>query len=109
MRELLQSYSWGLLLEGMPPGRDFHEQLLQMERKAFLAGFHKALLFGAGPCPVCKKCPADGRCLHPKQARPSMEGSGIDVYATARNAGIDLKPVTEPDQYVKYLGLLLME
>jgi hypothetical protein len=37
-----------------------------------------------------------------------MEGSGIDVYATARNAGIRLEPVTEKGQYVKYIGLVLL-
>ncbi|MDQ7783853.1 MAG: DUF2284 domain-containing protein [Desulfomonilaceae bacterium] len=108
-KQMLESYTWSLLLEGSPPGREFHAGLLQLERKAFLAGFHKALAFGAGPCPVCKSCPEDGTCRRPDQARPSMEGSGIDVYTTARTAGIPLEPVTEKDQYVKYIGLLLLE
>jgi predicted metal-binding protein len=108
-REMLDSYTWTLVLEGMPPGYDFHEKLLQLEKKAFLTGFHKAFVLGAGPCPVCSKCPEDGNCRHPDKARPSMEGSGIDVYETARNAGIPLKPVTERGQYVKYIGLLLLE
>ncbi len=108
-REMLESYSWSLLLEGSPPGREFHTKLLQLERKAFLAGFHKAFVFGAGPCPVCQACPEDGNCRQPDQARPSMEGSGIDVYTTARNAGIRLDPVKKKDQYVKYIGLLLLE
>jgi hypothetical protein len=38
-----------------------------------------------------------------------MEGSGIDVYTTARKAGIRLEPVTDKDQYVKYIGLVLLE
>ncbi len=108
-REMLDSYTWTLVLEGMPPGYDFHEKLLQLEKKAFLTGFHKAFVLGAGPCPVCSKCPEHGNCRHPDKARPSMEGSGIDVYETARNAGIPLKPVTERGQYVKYIGLLLLE
>jgi len=108
-KEMLESYTWSLLLEGSPPGREFHGKLLQLERKAFLAGFHKAFAFGAGPCPVCRACPEDGTCRRPDQARPSMEGSGIDVYTTARNAGIRLAPVTDKDQYVKYIGLLLLE
>jgi len=108
-KEMLESYTWTLLLEGMPPGRDFHKKLLQLEKMAFLAGFHKAFVLGAGHCPVCTKCPEDGNCHHPDQARPSMEGSGIDVYGTVRSAGISLKPVTGKDQYVKYIGLLLLE
>jgi predicted metal-binding protein/cyclopropane fatty-acyl-phospholipid synthase-like methyltransferase len=109
MKEMLESYAWCLLVEGAPPGREFHASLLQLERKAFLTGFHKALAFGAGPCPVCQACPEDGTCRRPDQARPSMEGSGIDVYTTARNAGIRLEPVTDKDRYVKYIGLLLLE
>ena len=108
-KEMLESYTWALLLEGTPPGRDFHRKLLQMEKKAFLAGFHKAFVMGAGPCPVCNRCPEDRQCRYPDQARPSLEGSGIDVYSTARNAGIDLKPVTHKGHYVKYIGLLLLE
>ncbi len=108
-KEMLESYAWALLLEGTPPGRDFHGKLLKLETRAFLEGFHKAFVFGAGPCPVCRICPEDGNCSHPDQARPSMEGSGIDVYSTARNAGIRLTPVTDRGQYVKYIGLLLLE
>jgi predicted metal-binding protein len=109
MKEMLESYRWSLIVEGTPPGRDFHAKLLNLEKRAFLAGFHKALVLGAGPCPVCSTCSQDANCRHPDQARPSMEGSGIDVYTTARNAGIRLNPVTEKDRYVKYIGLLLLE
>lgn len=108
-RELLDSYSWALLVEGMPPGRDFHRKLLALEKRAFLNGFHKAFVLGAGHCPVCDSCSEDGGCRFPDLARPSMEGSGIDVYATANLASIPLQPVQEKMQYVKYLGLLLLE
>ncbi len=107
-REMLDSYTRTLLVEGVPPGKRFHENLLALERHAFSAGYHKAFVFGAGPCPVCDSCPEDGGCRRPESARPSMEGAGIDVYETARNAGISLKPVTEENQYVKFLGLLLI-
>ncbi len=108
-REFLDSYKICLLLEGSPPGKDFHNRLLEMERKAFLAGFHKAFVFGAGPCSVCPTCSTDEMCRFPEKARPSMEGSGIDVYGTAHAAGIIVQPVTSPNDYVKYFGLLLLE
>jgi hypothetical protein len=38
-----------------------------------------------------------------------MEGSGIDVYETAKKVGINLKPVTESKMYVKYIGLLMLK
>ncbi|MFH0728418.1 MAG: DUF2284 domain-containing protein [Pseudomonadota bacterium] len=106
---MLGAYKTALLVEGEPPGKAFHDQLLLLEKRAFLSGFHKAFVFGAGPCPVCADCPADGACRHPDLARPSMEGSGIDVFETARHAGLRLAPLTQKGQYVKYLGLLLME
>ncbi len=108
-KEMLQSYNHAIILENMPPGKHFHSLLLRLEKEAFLAGHPKAFVLGAGPCPVCDECSEDGKCRFPEKARPSMEGSGIDVYATSANAGINLKPVKEKGQYVKYIGLLLLE
>lgn len=108
-RKMLDGYRSALLVEGAPPGREFHQRLLRLEKKAFLAGFHKAFVFGAGPCPVCETCPSDGSCRHSDLARPAMEGSGIDVFETARNAGIPLKPVQQKGHYIKYIGLLLLK
>ena len=108
-REILGQYTRCILLEDVPPGKRFHERLLALERKAFLSGFYKALAFGAGPCPVCTDCPDDGICRKPEQSRPSMEGAGMDVYTTVRNAGMSLQPVKGRNDYVKYFGLLLLE
>ncbi len=108
MAKILAEYRWALLVVSTPPGRQFHDQLLTLEKRAFLAGLHKALAFGAGPCPVCVSCPEGGLCRHPDMARPSMEGSGIDVYETAREAGIHLQPVTNPERFVKYVGMVLL-
>ncbi len=107
-REMIDAYSWGVLVEGMPPGRDFHAKLLALERRAFLSGYHRAFAFTAGHCPVCDECPEEGICRFPDKCRPSMEGSGIDVYETAARAGITLRPVQKKMQYVKYIGLLLL-
>ena len=109
MRQILDSYTAAFLVKGAPPGKAFHTALLALERKAFLDGYHKALVFGAGPCTVCTECPADGQCRFPNLARPSMEGSGIDVYDTAVKAGLHLTPVQEKGQYITYIGLLLVE
>lgn len=106
---LLASYAYGLVLEGTPPGRDFSEKLLTLEKMAFLNGFHKAFALGAGHCPFCDPCPGIGECRMPEKSRPSMEGSGIDVFETAKNAGISLMPVNEKNGYVKYIGLLLLK
>jgi len=108
-QRLLKSYRWALLLEGTPPGRSFHQRLLRLEKRAFLSGLHKAFVMGAGPCTVCDICPGEGACNRSDLARPSMEASGIDVYQTAKAACLVLNPVQKKGQYVKYIGLLLLE
>ncbi|WP_022669285.1 DUF2284 domain-containing protein [Desulfospira joergensenii] len=108
-RALLDAYTYGFLVRGEPPGNEFHRILLRLEKQAFLEGYHKVFSFGAGPCPVCPQCPEDGLCRNPALARPSMEGSGIDVFATADRAGLQIKPVREKGQYVTYIGLVLVE
>jgi predicted metal-binding protein/predicted O-methyltransferase YrrM len=108
-RRILKGYSFALLLEGEPPTGDFQHLVLAAEREAFVAGLHKTLAFWAGPCSQCPACVTDGRCRNRKECRPSMEGSGIDVFETARRAGIPLATLTDRDGYVKYFGLLLVE
>lgn len=108
-RELLKSYTKCLLVESTPPGAQFHKKLLALERAAFLQGKHKALVFGAGPCTLCPDCDTTKPCAQPGKARPSMEACGIDVYETMKNAGLELSPRTEKNQYVKYIGMLLID
>jgi predicted metal-binding protein/ubiquinone/menaquinone biosynthesis C-methylase UbiE len=109
MRDLVSGYRYALLVQGSPPSGQFHENLLALERSLFLQGHYDALAFGAGPCPVCPSCPQDRRCRFPKKARPSLEACGVDVYETARRAGLSLNPVTHRQGYVKYVGLVLFD
>jgi predicted metal-binding protein len=109
MAAILSRYQHALLVQGTPPSKQFHEQLLALEKALFLAGHPKALAFGAGPCPVCSTCVADGRCRFPEKLRPALEACGVDVYATARRAGLTLNPVQHPLGYVKYVGLVLFD
>jgi predicted metal-binding protein len=63
----------------------------KIESKAFSQGYRFAVGFIAGSCKLCPKCVAvdlSGPCRHSFRARPSMEAMGIDVYQTARNAGL---------------------
>jgi len=106
--ELLGSYSRALLLAGQPPLRDFQEQLLALEKEAFLGGFKKALVFSGGPCCWCESCPPD-RCSFPEKRRPSLESCGCDVYALAERCGMPLAPLRQRDDFVQYLGLLLVD
>ncbi len=109
-REILKDYSRALLLEGEPPTRDFQLKVLEVEKEAFKAGFYKSLAYWAGPCSICgEPCPGDGSCRNTRLARPSMEAAGIDVFETARRAGLSLRPLQSGDDYVKYFALLLLE
>ena len=51
----------------------------------------------------------DGRCRFPEKLRPALEACGVDVYETARRAGLTLNPVQHPLGYVKYVGLVLFD
>lgn len=108
-REVLTDYSQALLLGGEPPTRDFQRLVLAAEREAFIAGFHKAFAYWAGPCSICTTCSTDGKCHNTREARPSMEGAGIDVFRTVRQAGLNLRTLSDRGDFVEYFALLLLE
>ncbi len=108
-KKILKDYSHALLLEGEPPTKTFQMRVLDAEREAFKAGFHKAFSYWAGPCSLCRSCNPEGPCRKSVNARPSMEGAGIDVFETARRAGATLKTLRRRGEYVKYFALLLLE
>lgn len=108
-REIVQDYRHALLLEGEPPTEAFQRKVLEAERAAFTAGFHKAFSYWAGPCSLCESCVEEGPCRNTRNARPSMEGAGIDVFDTARRAGAALRTLASKDDFVKYFALILLE
>lgn len=105
-----------------------HDTVHFIEKRAFYDGFYKAFGFGAYPCLYCEHCVAeesDGLvddslkrlCRHMDMVRPSMEACGMDVFATAKNAGWDLTTIPCRDmEYGKIvhpnivsIGLVLLE
>ncbi|MFP4171050.1 MAG: DUF2284 domain-containing protein [Methanomassiliicoccales archaeon] len=105
-----------------------NETVLLLEKTAFFDGFYKAFSMGAYPCIYCDHCVAEEQegpvneslrrlCRHMDKVRPSMEGSGIDVFATAKRVGWDLSTI--PCRNMEYgkiehtdirsVGILLME
>lgn len=108
-REMLADYNHCLLLEGTPPTEDFQRLVLKAEKEAFTAGYYKALAFWAGPCALCEKCSREKGCRNSKDSRLSMEGAGIDVFATVQRAGISLRTLVDKGDYVKYFAILLLE
>jgi predicted metal-binding protein len=80
--------------------------VVRLEREIFLDGWYKAFAWGAGPCRLCKECDVTAPCEHRERVRPAMEGSGIDVYATARRAGFPIAVVRSRDDDDNYYGLV---
>ncbi|MEG1693803.1 MAG: DUF2284 domain-containing protein [Eubacterium sp.] len=108
-QSLLNTYTKALLLKSEPPTNEFQRKALRAETLAFKAGYYKAFVFWAGPCSICPDCDLNEPCQNHKHSRPSMEGSGIDVFATVANAGETLKTLSERDEVIKYYALLLLE
>jgi len=106
-RKMLDEYRTILLvhLGGWRPVRTL---IAKLERAAFLDGFYKAFGIGSGPCHLCEVCSMES-CVHPREARPSMEAAGIDVYATARGNGYPLEVVKDHSCPTNYYGLVLIE
>ncbi|HAM50117.1 MAG TPA: metal-binding protein [Nitrospiraceae bacterium] len=107
-RDIVRDYKYALLLEGEPPTKVFQQRVLQAERETFKAGFYKAFSYWAGPCSLCKSCATNGVCTNTANARPSMEGAGIDVFETVRRAGATVRTLKNKDSFIKYFALILL-
>ncbi len=104
-RAILDSYHRAILFHLEAPktpdrGKHFKkyfETLTDLEGEVFKDGYYKAFLFAAGPCLLCKECAKlqGAPCNFGDRARPSMEGSGIDVFQTARNNGFFVQALRE--------------
>jgi len=105
---LLRAEGTGLEEEDRPRRR-LNEVVAALERELFLAGYHRAWGMGAGPCVFCETCNLTGPCRFPRQARPSMESCGIDVYTTVRQAGWEIEVVQTPESPFRLFALVLME
>ncbi len=111
-RKILKGYNWTVLLRFEPrkPEYDWkspHEVVVKLEREAFLSGYYSAFGLACGPCPYCDECNLK-ECIQTDLARPSMEACGIDVYATVRRAGFNLRVVGNRYEKPAYFGLLLI-
>lgn len=84
--------------------------LLDLERKIFLAGYHKAFVFSQSNCSLCKVCARIKEdCKHPEKHRPSPEAFAIDVYGTVRNLGYEINVITQPHQEIDRFAIVMIE
>ena len=105
-KRMLKEYTDALLIHG-DEYTDIRRIVAALERAIFLDGYYKAFGMGAGPCHLCTTCPKF--CRHPEEARPSMEASGIDVYATARANGFPIVVVKTRTYQQNYYGVVLIQ
>lgn len=117
-RRLLDEFRRAVLLRGGPHrgrnvsdamSRRLNDAALSLERELFLAGHYKAWMMGAGPCDFCGTCDVAEPCVAPERARPSMEGCGVDVFATVRRAGWRIEVVTDEGDEYSYFALVLVD
>ncbi len=106
-QEVIDCYETALLVHCKRDTRPT-KVVVKLESEIFLAGYYKALAYGAGPCMLCKECNIQ-QCEHPERTRPSMESCGIDVYATARANGFPIEVVKDKTCEQNYYGLVLIE
>jgi len=114
-RKMLDEYQAAILLHGNAT-ESLREIARALELKVFLAGYYKAFAFLCGPCRVCPTCAVTKQkrgkvveCKHPDKARPAMEAAGIDVFATARAAGLPIEVVRSEECPQNYYALVLAE
>jgi predicted metal-binding protein len=100
--------------------RKLHELVNFIEREAHNRGYFYAVGYSAYSCTLCldrykdrmdqegpwAMCDVTKPCIRPYEARPSMEASGIDVYATYRNIGKELPMASK--NFLSATGLVLI-
>ena len=63
-----------------------------LEKAAMNKGYPLALGLISGHCQLCDKCTLNkATCIHPTKVRYSEDAVGVNVKATAKNAGIEVK------------------
>jgi predicted metal-binding protein len=86
------------------------EGLLELERRVFISGYRKAFLLYLDSCHICSTCSGNEKpCFLPKQARPTPEALGVDVFATVRQIGYPIKVLSDYDQTMHRYAFLLIE
>ena len=107
-RKVLDGYKRAILIH-CAAEIDVRRMIADLERTAFLGGFYKAFGFARGPCELCPTCAFEKGCRHPEEARPAMEACGIDVFQTARKAGLPIEVLTDRCGEQNCYGLLLLD
>ena len=105
---MVKAYSTILLVHGHE-SIDVSRAVLEIERQAFLDGYH--LSFAIRYCSLCKSCAVDkGKpCVQPLKVRPCEAIFGIDVYRTAALHGLPCYPLKNKDEVQNRYGFVCID
>jgi len=90
--------------------REVNQQLLKLEQKVFISGFHKAFMLFMDSCNICPECSdLKADCKNPQLARPTPEGMAVDVFATVRPLSFPIEVLSDYSQTMNRYAILLIE
>lgn len=108
-RSLLKDYEYAVLLK-YDYTLDHSRLLVELEKEAFFKGIYSAFGMSSGRCTLCDECTLEpANCRYPAIARPAMEAGGIDVFATALEAGWDLSVKKSKDDSFHRICMILLK
>ena len=89
--------------------RQINIDLLELERQVFISGYQKAFLLSMDSCCLCKSC-TDNRtkCKRPKEARPTPESMGMDVFQTVRKIGYTIEVLSDYEKCMNRYAFLMV-
>jgi predicted metal-binding protein len=98
-----------ILLVHSHDARELSVAVLEIERKAFLDGYHFA--FAIRTCNLCKVCVVQqgNPCPTPDKVRPCDQSFGIDVYKTVRNLGLPCEVLQNKNDIQNRYGFVLLD
>jgi predicted metal-binding protein len=98
-----------ILLVHSNDSRELSHAVLEIERAAFLDGYHFA--FAIRTCNLCEVCNVKqgGSCPTPERVRPCDSSFGIDIYKTARNLGLPCEVLQDKDDIQNRYGFVLID
>jgi len=89
--------------------RKINSPLLELEQKVFLSGYQKAFLLFMDSCCFCKQCVSErSDCKNPRQARPTPEGLGMDVFQTVRKIGYPIEVLSDYEKRMNRYAFLMV-
>lgn len=103
----LRGYRWAVMVECALP--ELNRLVVEVEKAAMRRGYYLALGLKGHRCYLCEECVPPGEpCRDPLNARPSMSGLGINVFATLKQAGIERKLAVDGEDYTSW-GMILVD